>query len=79
MEGMITKVIQNHLEEEGFEYDNQVNFLDLSLRDDIDLDSFEIIDLILKLETELKVTVPDDLIHDVKTVKDVIEIVKTVL
>lgn len=79
MEGMVIKVIQNHLREECFEYDNQVNFLDLSLRDDILMDSIEIIELVMVLEKEFKIIIPDDSIENTNTIGEIVNITKEIL
>ena len=51
--------------------------LDSSFIDDLNADSLDIVELIMALEDELEMEIPDEDVENFKTVGDVVEYVKT--
>ena len=51
--------------------------LDSSLIDDLNADSLDIVELIMALEDELEMEIPDEDVENFKTVGDVVNYVKT--
>lgn len=52
---------------------------DTKLTDDLRLDSLDLVDISLAIEEQLAVDFPDELMRDVKTVKDLIQKVEAAL
>ena len=50
--------------------------LDANIREDFDADSLDIIDIIMDIEDELSVEVPDEVLNDLITVNDVVEYIE---
>lgn len=50
--------------------------LDSSFIDDLNADSLDIVELIMALEDELEMEIPDEVVENFKTVGDVVEYVK---
>lgn len=57
------------------EYADQEVFNNYYLKEDLGLGSLEKIELITDLELEFNKTVPDDVIEDIETVQDVIDLI----
>ncbi|MFR9546726.1 MAG: DUF1493 family protein [Rikenellaceae bacterium] len=49
------------------------------LRDDLDLDSLDLIELLMDLEKEFNVTVPDELTGGITDVQSVIDVVESII
>jgi acyl carrier protein len=50
---------------------------DALLKEDLEVDSLDMVELAMMLEDEFQIKVPDDIIADVKTVGDVVGFVET--
>ena len=50
--------------------------METNIRDDLDLDSLDFVDLILEIEETWGISIPDDVAQSFTTVKDVIEYIK---
>jgi acyl carrier protein len=50
---------------------------DALLKEDLEVDSLDMVELAMMLEDEFSIKVPDDIIADVKTVGDVVEFVES--
>ena len=50
--------------------------LDANIREDFDADSLDMIDIIMDIEDELSVEVPDEVLNDLITVNDVVEYIE---
>jgi len=46
--------------------------LEAHLTDDLDLDSLDLVEMVMKLEDEFKVTIPEDVGDKMKTVSDLV-------
>ena len=56
---------------------NQGNItMETNIREDLDLDSLDFVDLILEIEETWGISIPDDVAQSFTTVKDVIEYIK---
>ena len=49
----------------------------MSLIDDLGADSLELVDLVMALEEEFEIEIPEDDFEDIKTVADAVEYAKT--
>ena len=47
-----------------------------SLSDDLDIDSLDLIDLVMSLEDEFSVELPDEALADMKTVGDIVRYIE---
>ena len=50
--------------------------METNIREDLDLDSLDFVDLILEIEETWGISIPDDVAQSFTTVKDVIEYIK---
>lgn len=50
---------------------------DALLKEDLEVDSLDLVELAMMLEDEFQIKVPDDIIADVKTVGNVVEFVES--
>ena len=60
---------------ESFELDSQRVTRSAQLREDLDLDSIDAIDLAVRLEEETGLKLADDELHGVRRVDDIVELV----
>ncbi len=47
-----------------------------SLKEDLDIDSLDLIDLVMSLEDEFSVELPDEALADMKTVGDIVKYIE---
>lgn len=59
-----------------FEIDEDQVTPDTVIRDDLDADSLDLVDLVMSFEDEFKVEVPDDVIENIKTVGDIVKYIE---
>ena len=61
---------------EQFDVDEESVTLDTDIREDLDADSLDMVDLVMSFEDEFKIEVPDSAIETVKTVGDIVKFVE---
>ena len=61
---------------EQFDVDEESVTLDTDIRDDLDADSLDMVDLVMSFEDEFKIEVPDSAIETVKTVDDIVKFIE---
>lgn len=58
------------------EYDEDKITMESSLVDDLDADSLDVVDLIMSLEEEFDIEIPDEEIEEIKTVGDLVKYIE---
>lgn len=53
--------------------------MDTSFTDDLGADSLDLVELVMAIEEEFDITIPDDDIENIKTVSDAVSFLKTLL
>lgn len=61
---------------EQFEIDEDGITADTVIREDLDADSLDLIDLVMTFEDEFKIEVPDEAIAEIKTVGDIVKYIE---
>lgn len=61
---------------EQFDVDEDSVTLDTDIREDLDADSLDMVDLVMSFEDEFKIEVPDSAIETVKTVGDIVKFIE---
>ena len=61
---------------EQFDVDEESVTLDTDIREDLDADSLDMVDLVMSFEDEFKIEVPDSAIDTVKTVDDIVKFIE---
>ena len=61
---------------EQFDVDEESVTLDTDIREDLDADSLDMVDLVMSFEDEFKIEVPDSAIEIVKTVGDIVKFIE---
>ena len=61
---------------EQFDVDEESVTLDTDIREDLDADSLDMVDLVMSFEDEFKIEVPDSAIETVKTVDDIVKLIE---
>lgn len=61
---------------EQFDVDEKSVTLDTDIREDLDADSLDMVDLVMSFEDEFKIEVPDSAIETVKTVGDIVKFIE---
>ena len=61
---------------EQFDVDGESVTLDTDIREDLDADSLDMVDLVMSFEDEFKIEVPDSAIETVKTVGDIVKFIE---
>jgi acyl carrier protein len=51
--------------------------LSTALREDLGMDSFDLVELVVELEEEFRITIPDELAKSIRTVGDIIAVVES--
>ena len=59
-----------------FDVDEESVTLDTDIREDLDADSLDMVDLVMSFEDEFKIEVPDSAIETVKTVDDIVKFIE---
>ncbi len=61
---------------EQFEIDSDSITPETVIREDLDADSLDLIDLVMTFEDEFKIEVPDEAISEIKTVADIVKYIE---
>ncbi len=61
---------------EQFDVDEETVTPETDIREDLDADSLDLVDLVMSFEDEFKIEVPDDAIESVKTVGDIVKFIE---
>ena len=61
---------------EQLDYDDEKVTMESSIVDDLGADSLDVVDLVMSLEEEFDVEIPDEEIENVKTVGDMVKFVE---
>lgn len=61
-----------------FELEEDDVTLETVIRDDLDADSLDLIDLVMTLEDEFSVEVPDEALEEIKTVEDIVKYIEEI-
>ena len=61
---------------EQFELDEEDVTLETNIREDLDADSLDLVDLVMTFEDEFKTEVPDEVIEEIKTVGDIVKFIE---
>lgn len=61
---------------EQFDVDEESVTLDTDIREDLDADSLDMVDLVMSFEDEFKIEVPDSAIETVKIVGDIVKFIE---
>lgn len=72
---MIFETIKRLISEQ-IDIDEDKITLDSYLREDLDIDSIEALDLILAISEEFEIEVPDEAVEDIKTVGDAVKYIE---
>lgn len=72
---MIFERIKTIISEEFDVNENEIT-LNTSLFDELDIDSLDLVDLVMTLEDEFSVELPDEALADMKTVGDVVKYIE---
>ncbi len=72
---MIFERIKTIISEEFDINENEIT-LSTSLFDELDIDSLDLVDLVMTLEDEFSVELPDEALADMKTVGDVVKYIE---
>lgn len=60
-----------------FDIDPATVTLDTDIQDDLNADSLDVVDLIMSIEDEFEVEVPDTAVDEVKTVGDLVKFIES--
>lgn len=61
---------------EQFDVDESSLSLETSIADDLNADSLDVVDLIMSIEDEFDIEVPDEAIESIKTVNDLVKFIE---
>lgn len=61
---------------EQLDYDEEMITMESSIVDDLGADSLDVVDLIMQLEEEFELEIPDEEIENIKTVGDLVKYVE---
>lgn len=61
---------------EQFELEEDQVTMDSVIREDLDADSLDLVDLVMSFEDVFKIEVPDDVIENIKTVGDIVKYIE---
>ncbi len=61
---------------EQLELEEEVVTMDSNLMDDFDADSIDLVDIVMSIEDEFNIEVPEDAIDNLKTVGDVVKFIE---
>ena len=67
----VKKIVVEHLGVEAEKVTEEASFID-----DLGADSLDIVELVMELEEEFEITIPDEQAEKIKTVGDAIEFIK---
>jgi acyl carrier protein len=72
VEQRVREIVAEQLERDVNEVTNAASFID-----DLGADSLDIVELVMKMEEEFGIEIPDEEAEKIKTVNDVIQYIKT--
>lgn len=72
---MVFEKVQKILADQ-FEVDEDSITLETKLEEDLGADSLDSIDLVMSIEDEFEIEVPDDVVENIKTVGDVVDYIE---
>ena len=72
---MIFEKVQKALAEQ-FEVSPDTITLDTNLVDDLGADSLDVVDLVMAIEDEFSVEIPEDQVENIKTVGDIVKYIE---
>lgn len=72
---MVFEKVQKILSDQ-FEVEEDTITLDSKLEEDFGADSLDSIDLIMSIEDEFEIDVPDDIVENMKTVSDIVDYIE---
>ncbi|MBQ6896151.1 MAG: acyl carrier protein [Oscillospiraceae bacterium] len=61
---------------EQLEISEELITMESNIRDDFDADSLDFVDIVMSIEDEFNVEVPDEAIDDIKTVGDLVKFIE---
>ena len=61
---------------EQFDVDEENITPETDIREDLDADSLDLVDLVMSFEDEYKIEVPDDAVETIKTVGDIVKFIE---
>ncbi len=61
---------------EQLELSEEIVTMDSNLMDDFDADSIDLVDIVMSIEDEFNIEVPENAIEDLKTVGDVVKFIE---
>ena len=61
---------------EQFDVDEENVTPETDIREDLDADSLDLVDLVMSFEDDLKIEVPDDAVETIKTVGDIVKFIE---
>lgn len=61
---------------EDFEIEESEITLNTSLADDLDIESLDLVDLVMTLEDEFSIELPDEAFEEIKTVGDLVKYIE---
>lgn len=61
---------------EQFDVDEENITPETDIREDLDADSLDLVDLVMSFEDEFKIEVPDDAVETIKTVGDIVKFIE---
>ena len=61
---------------EQFDIDEENVTPETDIREDLDADSLDLVDLVMSFEDEFKIEVPDDAVESIKTVGDIVKFIE---
>lgn len=56
--------------------DEDAVVLEASLKDDLEADSLDAVELIMAIEEEFEISIPDEIAQNMKTVKDIVDYIE---
>lgn len=74
IEKAVKEIVSNHYE---FPIEDLTN--DSVLEDEVGLDSLDVVELILTLETKINITIPDEETENIKTVGDMVTVIDLIV
>ena len=61
---------------EAINVDEDVITMEANLKDDLEADSLDAVELIMQIEEEFEVEIPDEVASNMKTVKDIVDYIE---
>ena len=61
---------------EDFEIDEELITMNTSLTDDLDIDSLDLVDLVMTVEDEFSIELPDEALEGMKTIGDLVKYIE---